>query len=297
MTAAQTSALQQFSDDLAAAVERAAPWTVTVDGRRRLAATGVIWSANGLVVTADHVIENEDEISIGLSGGERVKAQMVGRDPGADIAVLRIDGQPAAADISPDGATQVGHIVLALGRPGTNVQASVGIASAIGGPWRSRSGTQVDATLRSDTTFFPGFSGGPLIDVQGRVVGVNSSRFRGGNLTITAGTVSKIVALLQEHGRVRRAYLGVASQAVRLDAASAGQESGLLIVNVEADSPAGRAGLLLGDILTGIEGAPIATAEDLQSHLGAERVGAAVALQLLRGGSRHEVTATLVERP
>jgi S1-C subfamily serine protease len=256
----------------------------------------VVWSADGLVVTADHVIENEEEITVGLAGGERVKAQLVGRDPGADVALLRTERSSAAADLAPEGSTRVGNIVLALGRPGANVQASLGVASAIGGPWRSRSGTQVDATLRSDTTFFPGFSGGPLIDTQGRVIGVNSSRFRGGNLTIAASTVGKIVALLREHGRVRRAYLGVASQAVRLDTAAAGQESGLLLVNVEADSPAGRAGLLVGDVLLGIEGNPTLRAEDLQSQLGPERVGTSVRLQLLRGGAAHELTATLAER-
>jgi S1-C subfamily serine protease len=128
------------------------------------------------------------------------------------------------------------------------------------------------------------------------VVGVNSSRFRGGNLTIAASTVAKIVDLLRQHGRVRRAYLGVASQAVRLDASTTGQESGLLIVNVEADSPAGRAGLLVGDVLIGIEGTPTRHAEDLQSQLGPERVGATVTLQLLRGGAAHAVSATLAER-
>ena len=154
----------------------------------------------------------------------------------------------------------------------------------------------MDATLRSDTTLFPGFSGGPLIDIRGRVAGLNSSRFRGGNLTIAASTVARIVALLRDHGRVRRAYLGIASQAVRLPE-QAGQETGLLIVNVESESPAGRGGLLVGDILLGIQGTPTRNASDLQAGLGPERVGATVSLQLLRGGAPQEVTVTLGERP
>lgn len=300
MTTDSTLALQQHSDGLAAAVERAAGWTVMVGARRRIAASGLMWSADGLVVTADHVIEDEDGIVVGLPDGNEVQATLVGRDPGADLALLRVVGVATAApELAPEGATRVGHLVLAVGRPAAgNVQASLGVASAIGGPWRSRSGTQVDGYLRSDTTFFPGFSGGPLVDVQGRVLGINSSRFRGRGLTIAAAAVTKIVALLRDHGRVRRAYLGIASQGVRLPTGVAGgQETGLLLVNVEADSPAGRAGLVLGDVLIAIEASPTRNAEDLQALLGPERVGTTVRLQLLRGGAPHEVSALLTERP
>ncbi len=300
MTTDSTLALQQHSDGLAAAVERAAGWTVMVGARRRIAASGLMWSADGLVVTADHVIEDEDGIVVGLPDGNEVQATLVGRDPGADLALLRVEGVATAPpELAPDGATRVGHLVLAVGRPAAgNAQASLGVASAIGGPWRSRSGTQVDGYLRSDTTFFPGFSGGPLVDVQGRVLGINSSRFRGRGLTIAAAAVTKIVALLRDHGRVRRAYMGIASQGVRLPAGVAGgQETGLLLVNVEADSPAGRAGLVLGDVLIAIEGSPTRNAEDLQGLLGPERVGTTVRLQLLRGGAPHEVSALLTERP
>lgn len=300
MTTDSTSALQQHSDGLADAVERAAAWTVLVGARRRIPASGLMWSADGLVVTSDHAIEDEDNIVVGMPGGDQVKGALVGRDPGADLALLRVEGVTTTApELAAEGSTRVGQLVLALGRPAAgNVQASLGVASAIGGPWRSRSGTQVDGYLRTDTTFFPGFSGGPLIDVQGRVLGVNSSRFRGRGLTIAASAVSKIVALLRDHGRVRRAYLGIASQGVRLPAgAVGGQETGLLLVNVEAESPTGRAGLVIGDVLIGIEGSPTRNAEDLQSLLGPERVGATVRLQLLRGGTPHEVGATLTERP
>jgi S1-C subfamily serine protease len=300
MTPDSTLALQQHSDGLAAAVDRAAGWTVLVGARRRIPASGLMWSADGLIVTADHAIEDEDGIVVGMPSGDQVKASLVGRDPGADLALLRVEGATTVApELAPEGATLVGHLVLAVGRPAAgNVQASLGVASAIGGPWRSRSGTQVDGYLRTDTTFFPGFSGGPLIDVQGRVLGVNSSRFRGRGLTIAASAVTKIVALLRDHGRVRRAYLGIASQGVRLPVGAAGgQETGLLLVNVEADSPAGRAGLVLGDVLIGIDGSLTRNAEDLQSLLGPERVGATVRLQLLRGGAPHEVSALLSERP
>ena len=181
------------------------------------------------------------------------------------------------------------------------IQASVGVVGAVGGPWRSRRGTQVDGYLRSDTTFYPGFSGGPLVDVQGRVVGINSSRFgRGQGLTIEANAVAKVVEMLRSYGRVQRAYLGIGSQQVRLpDALVAqlgGQSTGLLVVSVESDAPAGTAGMIVGDILVGLDDIPIQDAEDLQQQLGPERVGKSVRAQLVRGGARHELSVTLVER-
>jgi S1-C subfamily serine protease len=300
----ESTSLQQVSDGLAAAVERAGASTVLVSARRRIPASGVVW-ADGLIVTADHVIENEDDITIGLPDGREVQAQLVGRDPSSDLALLRVEGGGLTpAELAPAGATKVGHFVLAVGRPTRGgVQASGGVVSAAGGPWRRRHrhGAQVDSLLRSDTTFYPGFSGGPLVDAQGRVVGINSSAFgRGRGLTIEAEAVTKVVEVLRAHGRVRRAYLGIASQGVRLPEALAvqleDQQTGLLVLNVEPGTPAAAAGLLVGDILVGIEGAAVRDADDLQEALGPERVGASVRLQLLRGGQSHEVTATLDER-
>lgn len=290
-----TEVLQQFSDGLADALERAAAATVTVSARRRYAATGIGWG-DGLVVTADHVIEDEDRIRVTLPGGEEANAELVGRDPGSDLALLRVAIETPSAELAPEGGARVGHLVLAVGRPGREPEASIGIVSAIGGQRRTRTGTQVGGRLRTDVTLFPGFSGGPLVDLAGHVLGMNTSRFRGGNVTIDASSVVAIMAQLREHGRIRRAYLGIGTQTVHLPEA-AGQESGLLIVGVEPGTPAEAAGLVVGDVLLGIEGVPVRRAEELQGALGPDRVGVATRLQILRGGSPHEVGATLTERP
>ena len=318
MTTEQTSSARALSDGLAAAVDRVAAATVLVSARRHIPGTGVAWGADGLIVTADHVIETEDDITVGLPDGREAQAQLVGRDPSSDLALLRVEGAGlTAAAIAPAGSAKVGNLVLAVGRPTRGgPQASLGVVSAVGGSQgasrmfgRGHGGSQIEGYLRTDITFFPGFSGGPLVDVDGQVVGLNVSliggprmfRFArqafGQGFTIDAASVTKVVELLQTHGRVRRAYIGIASQPVQLPESLAAefpdQATGLLIVNIEADTPAAAAGLLVGDILVGIEGAPIRDAEDLQQALGPERVGVAVRLQLIRGGVRHELSVTL----
>lgn len=297
------SPLPAVSDALADAVERAGGSTVLVDARRRLPASGVVWSSDGLIVTADHVLERDEEITVSIDGERRLQAELVGRDPGSDLAVIRVapEGLTPAAR-APEGSARVGHMVLAVGRPGAGgPQASLGVVSGVGGTWRSRSGLAIEGFLRSDTTFLPGFSGGPLVDVEGRVLGINSSRFRPGQgITIPVAAVATVVDLLLQGGRVRRAYLGVASQVARLPEALAsqvdGRETGLLVVNAEADSPAGQAGLQVGDIIVALEDAPIADTEDLQAQLGPERVGATVRLSILRGGELRELQVVLAER-
>jgi S1-C subfamily serine protease len=305
-------------------VERVSASTVLVSARRHIPATGVAWAADGLIVTADHVIETEDEITVGLPDGRDVQAQLVGRDPSSDLALLRIEGVDLpAAETAPAGSVKVGNLVLAIGRPTRDgPQASLGTVSAMGGPRtamgmlrpmrglrRGRGPSQIEGYLRTDVTFFPGFSGGPLVDVEGRVIGINVSliggprmfRFAreafGQGFTIDATSVTRVVDLLRTHGRVRRAYLGIASQQVNLPEALASeledQSTGLLILAVEPDTPGAAAGILVGDILVGIEGEPVRDAEDLQRALGPERVGVNVRLQLIRGGTRHELTVTL----
>ena len=294
--------LVQWSDGLADAVERASRWTVTVAARSRIAATGIMVGADGLVVTADHVIDREEDIEIGIGDDWRRPARLIGRDPSTDIAVVQVEGGdlPVVA-WAPEGAVRVGHFALAIGRPtSAGVQASFGVVSVVGGPWRRRRGEAVEGFVRTDTTFFPGFSGGPLVDTGGRAIGINSSRFRPGQgITIPAVTVQRVIQTLLQDGRIRRAYLGVGSQAAALPAAlreaTDGHETALLIVSVDDESPAGRAGIMVGDLLIGIDGDSIVGVEDLQSALGSDRVGATVSIRLLRGGEPLELPATLVE--
>lgn len=292
--------LSGISDGLAGAVESAAAAVVTVDARRRVPASGIVWTPN-TVVTCDHVLEREDDISVRLAGGRELPATIAGRDAGSDIAVLRVEGGLAPIERA-SAVPRVGHLALAVGRPSAGgIEASLGIVSAVGGPWRTFRGTRIEGYFRTDTTFFPGFSGGPLIDVSGHAVGLNSSRLgRGAGLTLPIAVVERIAADLAERGHLRRAYLGVSSQQVSLPEAIAGrlngQESGLLIVSVEPGSPADAAGMVIGDVLVAIGGAATPGTEALQSVLGTELIGQPTAVRIVRGGEPRELSVTPGER-
>ena len=247
-----STVLPELSEALADAVSNAAAGLVRVEGRERLPATGIGCDAEGLILTAHHVLERDENINVGFEDGETVTAELVGRDQATDLALLRTSkrGSSVPAWAGPEDL-RVGHMVLALGRPGKNVQATLGIVSALGDSWRTPAGGPVDRYLQTDTVMYPGFSGGPLVDVQGRFVGLNTSALlRGVSITVPAPTLNRVVQDLSEHGSVRRAYLGVGAQPNRLPdgiAKDLGQETGLLLVSVEQGSAAEEGGLFLGD--------------------------------------------------
>ncbi len=298
-----TGILARLSDELATAVERAAAGTVTVYARTRLPATGMIWSGDGLIVTAHHVIEQPEEITVGLPDGRAVKADLVGRDPGSDIALLRARVSDLTPVVRSQAAARPGNLVLAIGRPGSSgPMASFGVVSAVGGAWRTHRGSTVEGYIRADVAMLPGFSGGPLVDGEGHVLGMNSSTLgRGGGLTIPVAAIESIVASLLAHGKVRRGYLGIGAQAVGLNprlAQSLGltQERGLVIVSLESDGPAERDGLMLGDVIVAIDGVPVTSVEELQDRLTGDVVGRAVPVRIIRGGEVRDVPVTVGER-
>ena len=293
--------LRNLSDGLAATVEAAGAGVVRVEARRRLPASGILWLPDGIVVTAHHVVERDESIRVGLPDGRAVPATLVGRDPTTDLAVLRAQasGLKPSAWAEPEGM-RVGHLALALGRPGDTVQATLGIISALGEGWRTPAGGQVDTYVQTDLVMYPGFSGGPLVDVSGRVLGLNTSALlRGISLAVPTPTLRQVVEVLLAHGRVRRGYLGVGAQEVRLPANLQGQldqETGLLLISVEPDSPAGRAGLLLGDTIVALDGQPVRHMDDLLGLLSSERVEASVPVRFVRGGLVQELQVTIGER-
>jgi len=293
--------LSNVSDALAGIVGSTGQSVVRVEARRRLPASGVVWSPDGVIVTAHHVIQRDDQVGVGLSNGETVTATLVGRDPTTDVAVLRAGatGLIAAKWGAPDDL-RVGHLVLALGRPGRTVQATLGIVSALGKGWRTPGGGQVDRYLQTDVVMYPGFSGGPLVDASGRVLGLNTSAvLRGISLALPTPTVRRVVETLLSHGRMRRGYLGVGAQGVRLPASlaeSLGQETGLLLVSVKPESPAERAGLLLGDTIVGLDGQPVRHMDDLSALLGGDRVGVAVPVRIVRSGQIQALEVVIDER-
>lgn len=291
----------ELSDGLAQAVETVGPALVRVEGRRRLPASGVVWSADGVIVTAHHVVSRDEGIRIGLANGEVLDAALVGRDPTTDLAVLRVNGaEPSPATWADPDDLRVGHLVLAVGRPGQSAQSTLGIVSALGESWRTPAGGHVDRYLQTDVVMYPGFSGGPLVDVAGQVRGINTSALlRGISLALPTSTVRDVVAALLEHGRIRRGYLGIGGQPVRLPdnvAAELGQETGILLVSVEPDSPAGQGGLALGDTIVAFDGEKTHDLDDLLALLGGERVGKKTPIRILRGGELKQMTVTVGEK-
>jgi S1-C subfamily serine protease len=224
----------------------------------------------------------------------------VGRDPSTDLAVLRLkDGELKPAEWAEAESVKVGHLVLAVGRPWRNLQATLGVISAMGDTWRTPMGGRVERYLQTDVVMYPGFSGGALLGVDKRVIGINTSALvRGVSLTLPTSTVARVTADLLEHGRIRRGYLGVSAQPARLPkehAQSLGQETGLLLASVEPDSPAVAGGLMLGDTLLSLDELPLRHLDDLLSAL-ADRAGRKAEITFLRGGEIQSREVTLGER-
>lgn len=303
--------LEQLSTDLADATAHAARSVVAVHARRRIPASGILWRP-GVVVATHHTVHKDEDVAVTLPDGSRTRGAVAGRDPSTDLCILRLDDGAGDAPAAATPATlareplRVGQLVLAVGRPGTEVTAALGAVSAVGPAWRTWQGGQIDRFVRLDVAVHDGFSGGPLVDGAGRVAGVNTSALaRSGALTIPVATVERVVDHLLAGGRTRRGWLGIGAQAVRLpdavrrELAAAGREQtqALMLVAIEPASPADRAGLMLGDILLSLADAATEDVTDILSALGPEAVGTTVPAQLLRAGERRIVMITIDEHP
>ena len=295
------SDLQGLSDQFAAVVEKASQSVVRVDARHRVAGTGIVWSADGIVVTADHVVEKEEGIEVLLSNGKSAKAELIGRDPSTDVAALRLSGASglSMANWTEPAQIKAGHLCFALGKPWDNTPiVSGGIINAVGVGIR---GHGRNGFVQSDVVMLPGFSGGPLVDASARVIGMNSSVLgRGVSLAIPVEVMRRVVNDLLKEGRVKRAYLGVGLQPVPLAASlsdkAGGQDRALMILTVESGGPAEQSGLLPGDILLALDGTPLTEVEALQKSLSPERVGQSVKARVVRGGEVREVTVKVGSR-
>lgn len=293
----------ELSESAANAAEKAGKYTVLVDARRRLPASGIAF-AKDMILTAGHVVEKEEDIRILFGDGKEAKAHLIGRDPGTDLAVLKLDTAPASPAEVAKKAARVGEFVLAIGRPSVDgIESSFGTINKIGGAVRTGRGGMLDAYIKTDVVSYPGFSGGPLINGEGELYGINTSGFGMGGeaVTIPADVALKIADALAKHGKIRRGYIGVRSQTVNLPVEAKSQlnreqETGLLLVGVEKDSPAEKGGLILGDILVGVAGVAVEHHDELFTRLSGDAVGKSTSMDVLRGGKLQVVNVIVGER-
>jgi S1-C subfamily serine protease len=285
--------LAAFSSELAAIVEKSAPSVVAVHARPRFPSSGVFWRP-GVIVTAEHTIRREEEITVTLPDGSNAPATLAGSDPGTDVAVLKAEF-PAPPLKTAAGATP-GQIALTIGRsPDSGVNATMGIISAVSGDWRTWRGGRLDQYIRLDLTLYPGSSGGAVVNTAGETLGIATSALsRIAGVAIPSATVNRVVDQILSRGRVSRGYLGVGLQPVELVPE---QRKALIVLSLAPEGPAASAGVLMGDILVSLAGASVSDTEDIQTALESHPVGTKVEAGIIRGGVAQTIEITVGERP
>lgn len=278
--------IAELSDTLSTIVENTGKSVVRVEGGHRRATSGVVWSPKQVVTTA-HAVQQE-EVLVTIEG-KQLKARVKGRDESTDLALLELDEALSPATFDDGARVKVGQLALRLARPGETVRATSGIVSAVGKKtWRTPRGGEVDFYLESDAPHQSGFSGGPLVDLQGRVLGLSTTGvLRGTSVTIPTPTIRRVVAQFEQHGRVRRSYLGLQLQPVQLPEPvrqSTGEEIGLLVTSVEKDGPADKAGVQYGDTVLHLGDDTVKTLQDLYRYLRADHADQQVPLTYFRNG-------------
>jgi len=297
------SVLETISSEFASAAERAGGSVVAVHARRWMPSSGIEWK-KGVIVTVHHGVQRDEDIKVLLDGDRAVSAKLVGRDPSTDLAVLRIEaGTSGACQLGDSANLKLGHLVLALGRTRRgDLVASSGIIGGISGEWKNRRGGQLDQHIRLDLALYPGFSGGPLVNAKGEVVGINTRGLAHGRaVTVPVATVNRVVNELLERGHIARPYMGVAMQPVSVpDNARAKLPAetrvGLLVTHVENGGPAEKAGVLLGDMFFEVGGKTVEHMDALQDSIRSAKDGDVLQIKLIRAGEIMPVSITLGER-
>jgi S1-C subfamily serine protease len=285
--------LAALSKEIAAAVEVAGRNVVAVHARPRLSSSGVIWRP-GVIVTAEHTVRREEEITVTLPDGSTAPATLAGADQGTDLAVLKIEGSTLAPGRTA-AAPAPGTLALGIGRSAdSGVNATLGIISACSGEWRTWRGGRLDHYIRLDLTVYPGSDGGAVVNTDGATIGIATTALsRIAGLAIPAVTVDRVVDEILARGHVARGYLGVGLQPVELP----DRQKGLIVLSLEPAGPAAKAGVLIGDILVKVGGKPVVDTDDIQVVLEAHAVGGKVPAELLRGGEARQIDVTVGERP
>src|SRR3984885_9671893 len=299
------ASLQSSSNDLATAAETVGPSVVAVHGQHRIPSSGIQWRKD-VIVTVNHGIGRNEGITVAFGPDKSVEATLAGRDPATERAVLKLAnaGTVPLASLADASGVKLASLVLALGRSWRgNLVASAGIVGGLSGAWRTWASGKIDQHIRLDLELYAGLSGGPLVNAQGKVVGINTRGVaRGRAVTIPATTVNRVVDELLENGHIARPYLGLAMQPVAIPESlrsklNSGATGGLVIVHVELSGPADRAGVLLGDVLVELQGNPLESFDSVQQILSSAKVGDNIPAKVIRGGSPKELTITLQDRP
>jgi S1-C subfamily serine protease len=293
-----------LSSESASAIEKVGATVVTVHARRRIPASGVHWR-RGIVVTAEHTLERDEDITVTLPDGGTVVGELSGRDPSTDLAILKIERLDLAVpELGEIRTLEVGHWVLATGRTSEGgSRASLALVGVVGPAWRTWKGGLLDRTVRLDRNLHPNLSGGPTVDDHGRVLGINTSALsRYAAVVIPSSTVERVTTELERKGHIRHGYLGVGMQPVRLprnfrELLKVSSETGIMIMRVEPESPAERAGILLGDVLIALDETSVRDIDDVQAYLAGEHIGKPVKASIIRGGGLAEVVIAVGERP
>jgi len=298
------SVLSKFSDELAIAAEQAGRSVVTVRARMRVPSSGIVWRKD-VIITANHSVRRESEISVVLPNGKRAEVKLAGRDSGTDLAILKVEGLDApVAQVGDTATLKLANFVLALGRTRSgNLVASAGIIGGLSGEQRTWRGGRLDQGVRLDLALYAGFSGGPLVGLDGKILGVNTSGLgRGRAMTVPVASVERSVNELLERGYIARPYLGIAMQPVSIPEnvrrkINSAPQGGLMVMHVEAGGPAEKAGIVLGDVIVELKGKPVLETEGIRDVVSAAKVGEKVSIAVLRSGTPLEVTVVLAERP
>lgn len=296
--------LLSLSNHLASIVEQSGPSIVGIDSHPRTAASGVHWRP-GVIVTAEHALRRDDEVRVITASGEELKAELAGRDPGTDLAVVKVAGFDAPAAAQASGSDiRTGNLALALGRSRSGgLTASLGVVSNVGGPWQTWRGGRLDRYIRLDLSVYPGSSGGAVIDAAGQVIGIATAGLsRSAPVAIPVETVNRVTDSLLAHGTVPRGFIGVGLQPVSLPdhlkaKLNLAQPSGLIVVSVHPGGPAEQGGIMIGDLLLQLAGKPVADTGDIQEALDSGSVGKAIPVRIIRGGALVDLEITVGQRP
>ena len=285
-----------LSQNIAEIIETVGKSIVAMQGQR-FSCSGIYWQ-EGIIVTSAENIKRPKDVTITLPDGDTAPVKLLGSDRSRDVAVFETDAKLPVAPIDRECELKVGQSAIAVGNSPKGLIASQGIVSTVGDPWRSTMGGYIDRFIRVDLNLYSGMAGSALVNAEGQIVGFNTTGPRRSVLTIPAATVDRVVTQLLEQGHIRRGYLGIAMQPVDLPDSlvtefSLQTQQGLMIVNVEPQSPAAEAGILLGDILTRIETTSVAKLRDLQTFLEPQNIGKAIAVELIRAGKLENISLTV----